>query len=153
MSCFVCFSLRPLQMRQEKQKGSAVRSAAITYSSSTNTSGSCPRECALWHVITRAAYCLCLCCCSAAAPPPTVLPHGYTLVWSFSSPFCFPCCRWILNQFACRLTSCQPVWLKVYKTFGTFRCAVALSGILYALHCTVYAYSHTFFFFCYRPLD
>lgn len=147
MSCGVCFSWRSLQMRQEKREDSVSRSAAITYLSSTNGSGCCPRDCTLWHVFTGAAHCLCLCCCSAAAPPPTVPPHGYRLRLKLFQPFLFFSLQMNPPEPVCMSVEYwQTVWLAVYKTRGAFRCAVALSGSGYKLHCRVYAHSHTLLF-------
>lgn len=147
MSCFVSFPLRPFQISQGRREESAaeVRSRHLfvlnehqrLLSSGLSVMTCNHRSCSPSLSLQRS----CSSATSHCATPQLLAPSE-----AFPAVFCFFHCWWILlNRFACRLSSCQPVWLKVYKTCGAFRCAVALSGSGYYLHCRVYAHSDTLF--------
>lgn len=155
MSCFVSFSLRSVQLTQERRRESASWSAAVMYLSSTNTSSCCPRDFALlWHVFTGAAHRLCLCSCSAAAPPPTVLPHSYMLRLKLFQPF------FVFLAADESSWTCLPVGSVAVSQFGwwfTRRAGlldVPSHRVEVGIHFTAgFTHFQTHFLFCYIPLD
>lgn len=145
-------------MRQEEREESASRSGAITYlrkPSPTNTSGCCPRDCSLWHVITGATHCLCLHCCSVAcATSHCATPRLHASSEAFPALFAF------LAADESSWTGLHVDWIAVSRSGWRFTRRAGLSDVQShwveaCIHFTAgFTHIHTlFFFFCCHPLD